>query len=245
MLPILQIGPAAIPTGPLILLIGFWAAWSLAEKTAKREGVSPNQVSNLILIIFIAGLLGARIGYAVNHPSAFADNLYSILSLRPSMLDLGSGLLIAFLAGVIYLNRTHLPVLQVLDSLTPPAGVMALAIILANFTSGATFGSPTSVPWAIQIWGAVRHPIQVYAFCLSLIIFLLTFPWKNSPSITSGVRFCAFSALTSFAVIFIESFRGNSALLIGNIRSTQIIAFAALIMSLVFLAKFQQKEKDD
>jgi len=245
MLPILQVGPAAIPTAPFVLLIGFWVAWSLAERTAKREGVSPNQLSNLILIVFIAGIFGARLGYAANHPNAFAQNLLSLLNLRPSMLDFGSGLLIAFLAGVIYVNRTQLSTWHVLDALTPPAGIMAMAITLANFASGSTYGSPTTVPWAITLWGADRHPVQLYTFSLVLVIFLLTYPWKNHPSLTSGIRFCSFAALTSFVIVFTGAFRGDSHLLIGNLRISQVLALSILIASVFYLIRLRQKENDD
>lgn len=245
MMPILQVGPAAIPTAPLVLLIGFWIAWSLAERTAKVEGVSANQISNLILIVFASGIIGARIGYAVNHPIAFSQNIWSLFSLRPSMLDIGSGLLIAFMAGVIFLNRTRLPIWSVLDALTPPAGIMAMAISLANFASGSTYGIPTTVPWSITLWGADRHPVQLYAFVLFLVVFLLTYPWKNQPSLSSGVRFCTFTAFTSLAIIIADTFRGDSHLLIGNLRTSHVLALSMLVASVIFLIRYRKKENDD
>ena len=65
MLPILQIGPFALQTPGLILLIGAWAGLSLAERYAKRFQINPNQLYNLAFIGLIAGILGALLAIPI------------------------------------------------------------------------------------------------------------------------------------------------------------------------------------
>ncbi len=50
---------------------------------------------------------------------------------------------------------------------------MMLAVPLANLASGDAFGAPSSLPWAIELWGAARHPVQIYeAVAAGLILWV-------------------------------------------------------------------------
>ena len=61
MLPMIHIGPLAIPAPQMILLLGFWLGLELTEKLAHRFKTDPAQVYRLTLIGIAAGLVGARL----------------------------------------------------------------------------------------------------------------------------------------------------------------------------------------
>lgn len=233
MLPVLNIGPLAIQTGGLILLLGVWIGLLSSEKTAPKVGVDSDRLYHLALVGLLAGIVGARLTYVARHPDAFAGNLFAILSPTPTMLDLSGGLLIGAIAAVIYAQKRNMPLWNTLDALTPAFAVIALAVGMMQFATGSGFGSPTDLPWGIEMWGAVRHPTQIYTILLAAGVFV--FVWRrirSGPPSPSGMLFWIFLALTAASQMFLETFRGDSHTIEGSIRTVQLIAWAALALAL-------------
>jgi phosphatidylglycerol:prolipoprotein diacylglycerol transferase len=236
MLPILQIGPLALPLPELLLLAGFWLGLELTEKQAHRFGADARQIYNLVLIALLAGIVGARLAYAAQSPAVFLTSPLSLLVPRPQMLDLPGGLVTAALAGLIYGQRRRMPLWPTLDALTTLFLVMAVTVGLANFASGDGFGAPARLPWAISLWGKMRHPSQVYETVAAILVGIAVWPGSQiasrSQAGTAGFRFWSFAALTAAVQLFLQGFRGDSVLLLDVIRQEQVIAWIALAISL-------------
>lgn len=234
MLPILPVGPLAIPVPSLVILIGLWLGLTLAEKYAPRFGIKPADLYNLVLLMLLAGMLGARLAYVLRYPTAFAGNLGSIFSLNLGLLDPLGGVVIALLIGVIYGQRKHLSLWSTLDALTPLLAVFMLAQGVAHLASGAAFGAPADLPWTIELWGAHRHPSQVYEVLAAALILALIWPGRGliRPA-RSGVYFLGFLALSAGARLFLEAFRGDSQVILAGLRSAQVIAWAILALCLL------------
>lgn len=232
MFPIIQIGGAALQTPGLILLAGLWIGLSLAERHAKRFKVKADQLYNLIFAMLISGILGARLGVIARFPSAFIDNPSSAISLNPSLLDPASGLAIALIAGLVYGQRKGMLLWATLDALVPALAVMGISISLANLASGSAFGSPTVLPWAIELWGASRHPSQIYQALAGSLILWLVWPKRQDKKVPEGLLFLRFTYFTSIAILILEAFRGDSVLILNGLRSAQVSAWIILALSL-------------
>lgn len=229
MLPIIQVGPLALQVPGLVLLVGLWLGLLLSERRARRVGDAPADLYNLVFIGLIAGVIGSRLSYAITYPSAFTGNLLNLVSLNPGLLDPFAGALIGIGAIMIYMYRKSLPIWRTLDNLTPLFAVMAIALGVSNLASGNAFGKPTNIPWGIHLWGAVRHPTQVYAIIsATLILFALFFIDRTLWGKSSGNLFLAFLSLTAASRLLIEAFRGDSILIANGIRLAQVIAWLIL-----------------
>lgn len=227
MFPILQVGPLTLQTPGLFILLGVWMGLSLAEHLAHHFVVERDQLDNLIFTGLIGGLLGARVAYVLQNFSAFQAAPLSMLALDPSLMDWSSGLLIGGLAGWIYAQRKGMRLWPTLDALTPFFAVTAAALGFSHLASGQAFGAATSLPWAIQLWGAARHPSQAYEILAALIVLALIWPRKTfTPA--PGITFLAFAVLTALLRIFLEAFRGDSQLLVGSVRTAQVIGWLVL-----------------
>jgi len=240
MLPILHIGPLAIQVPGLVLLLGVWLGLSLSERYAPRYGMESKIIYNLVIISMLAGVVGARLFYVARFPDAFLSKPASIISLNPSLLDLWGGFFTATMVALIYGRRMGLSLWPTLDALTPALAVFSVALALARLSSGSHYGMPTILPWGIVLWGAQRHPTQIYELIAAIIILFILWPGRETFKSTSpGVYFLSFLSLSAGASIFLEAFRGDSPLLPGGIRIVQLIALIILAVSLWGIKKFE------
>lgn len=235
MLPILNIGPLAIPTPAFILLIGFWLGLELAEKQAQHFGASARHIYNLTLAALLAGLVGARISYLAQAPKAFLDSPLSLLSPRPEMLDSAGGIITAALAAALYTWKQRLNPWTTLDAVTTLLAVLTVTLGVSHFASGDAFGAPARLSWSIELWGELRHPSQVYETLAALGIGWLIWPGgriAGSSKDRPGLRWWAFLAFSAAARLVLESFRGDSTLVLNLFRQAQVIAWVVLAISL-------------
>lgn len=246
MFPILQLGPLALQTPGLILLMGIWLSLTFAEKQAKHSAIPSAQLDNLVLVGLLSGIIGARLAFLVEHYSAFISAPLSAFSLTTTMLNMPAGLLIAILAMLIYGQRKKIPMDAALDGLTPFLMGMLFFIALANLASGEGYGAPTNMPWGIDLWGAIRHPSQIYDLISALLILLLILRARTSRDVP-GLTFYRFLALASASRLFLEAYRGDSVMLTGSLRSAQVIAWLLLGLALWQLGRriATQKELTD
>ncbi len=244
MFPVIQIGPLSLQASGLILLIGVWVGLTVAERLAPYFKVSPNHLYNLVFIILTSGLMGARLSYVLQNLEAFIQKPVNVFSLNPGLLDPLGGVASGFIAGVIYLNRKQLPVWHSLDALSPFLAVMWMTLGLSNLASGKAYGMVTQLSWGIELWGATRHPTQIYQILAGGAILVILWPREKLASPiprVPGETFGLFLALSAGAWIIIETFRGDSTLLPGGIRVAQVEAWIGLALSLWFLGWVKNK----
>jgi phosphatidylglycerol:prolipoprotein diacylglycerol transferase len=231
MFPILQLGPIAIQLPGLFLLVGLWVAINIIEKEAPRRNLAVTALSNMILLGLVFGVVGARLWYAIRYIDVYLGNPLSLFSLNPSTLASGEGILTGLLAAWIYGQRKGLPLWLTLDTMAPGLAVFMIALGLSHLSSGDAFGAPSSVPWAIELWAELRHPSQIYEIILAVLIFFILWrirTWDTFP----GFAFLSWIAMSAGARLFLEAFRGDSVIILGGIRSAQVVSMVVLLMAM-------------
>ncbi len=237
MLPIFQIGPLAIQTPGLILLLGLWTGLYLSEKYAVKKEMDPGVLYHLVFWALVSALIGARLGYVLEYSQAFIANPISIISINPTLFNWWAGAACALIFSLWYGQQHNLDFWLTLDLLTPAFATLSVFIGIAHLASGSAFGSESNLPWAIELWGKNRHPTQIYEIISSAVISGLIFGLINSKkSLSKGSLFLIFLVLTSASKLFLEAFRGDSQML-GDFRLVQWAAWLCLAVSLWFLGK--------
>ncbi len=232
MLPIINIGPFALPLPGLLLILGVWLAILTLDKEASRRELSANTLNNLVVIGLIGGIVGARLGYVLRHLDVYSDMLLDILALNAYALSPGDGLLFGSLAALIYAQRKELPSWPTLDALAPSLALFSVFVGLSHLASGDAYGAPTSLPWSLEIWGAERHPSQVYEIVAGLLVFWIIHRIKSAPAFP-GFLILTFAALSAASRVFLEAFRGDSEIVLGGLRSMQLVGLFVLLLSLI------------
>jgi phosphatidylglycerol:prolipoprotein diacylglycerol transferase len=235
MLPILSIGSAAIPTYPLLLLVAFWAGMWLSAAKARQLGLDGDHVYNAGLYALLAGIIGARLWFVLSHWSNYAGDLSQAFSLSRNALSPGEGFIIAGLVMLIYLQRQHVPAGTFFDALAPGLALAALIGHTGAFLGGEAVGAPSSLPWAIEVAGTFRHPVQLYEAGAGLIILAILYfcrRWRPWP----GFQFWLFVALYSLSRLLLEIFWARPTIIGDGYLLIQIVALAALVVTLAVMA---------
>ena len=152
------------------MLAAFWLAAEAAERSAKRVGLRGDVVYSLAFIAALAGLIGARLGYVIEHWSAYQSDPVAIVALNFNTLSPLAGVVTGVVVAYLYARRKGVANRRLLDALTPGFIVFAGGLALADLASGDAYGAPSSLPWAIELWGAARHPTQAYQLIAVIVI---------------------------------------------------------------------------
>ena len=146
MLPVIQIGPLAIQTAGLILVVGFWLAVEIAGRQGARLSLDSGSIQNAGLYGVLAGIVSARLAYVLQYWPVYRENLLGIVSLNPQTLSPRVGLIVGLLVAAAYLQRKEMPARPLLDAIAPPAALFIAAISLANLASGTALASRPASP---------------------------------------------------------------------------------------------------
>ena len=224
------------PPRDLILLgVAGWIGLALADNRAGRSGFDARVLDNLAFALTAAFLIGGRFFYAAEHLSVFVQSTLSLISPNTALFDNWGGLTVAGITGFVFGQRNKLALWPTLDALTPLLATLAVGLGFSHLASGAAFGKETDLPWAWQLWGANRHPTQVYEIIAALLI--LGFTWFRKRKLKPGGDFLSFVVLTSGSRLIIEAFRGDSTLVLGGLRVAQVSAWIILALSLLGLER--------
>lgn len=231
MFPLLELGPFSLPVSTLVLLVGLWMAFLAAERTGPGYGIRPDQIYGLGGLALVAGIVAARLGYAARYLDSYLGDPAAIVALDGNTLDVSAGLLFASLVALLTMRWQRLPLQPTLDSLAPGFALLAVALGAAHLASGAAFGAPTTVPWAVELWDARRHPSQLYEIIAALAIFTLIWRLRRYNPF-AGFLFSLWLTLAASSRLILEAYRGDSSIVAGTLREAQL---AAILMTLVAL----------
>lgn len=174
MYPVLPFGPFTIPTSPIVILIAMTVGLEIAGRYGRRIGIAIDDLWNIGLLTILIGLIVARLWNVIQFWPVYVAEPWLIVSMRPS----GFVALPGFVASAItvfgYLLYRALDPLPVVAALSVGA-TSALAIIQAGqLFSGELLGIESTLPWAVNYYGELRHPVALYyGGGLALLVLLL------------------------------------------------------------------------
>lgn len=152
----------------------------------KQRGLPVSRYIDLIFVVLISGLIGARTAYVAGHWSEFAGRTGHILLLWEGGLSFHGGFFFAFPAFIAFLYFTRLPILESSDIAAPVLPLVMAIIRLGCLGAGCCYGIPTSLPWGVlnhstqippALAGVHLHPTQFYES--GMLLLLSFFLWRE------------------------------------------------------------------
>ncbi|MEL7562617.1 prolipoprotein diacylglyceryl transferase [Dehalogenimonas sp. 4OHTPN] len=244
---IINIDPIAFSIGGLelrwygiFIMLAIIAAGFITHLEAKRRSLNLD-VNTLLLVVVLAGMLGARLFHVVDNWSFYAAQPQMIWHLSEGGLAIWGGLLGGGIAVLGYALLQRLPLLKLLDVLVP--GVIVGLIIgrLACIVNGDTVGGVTNLPWAFiytnpgsmirpELLGLPVQPYPLYEMLwngLGLALIL----WLRRRPLSDGILFLTFIGFYAAGRFLLTFVRIENEFIFGlqqaQLISLVMIAFAA------------------
>lgn len=173
----IDIGPLTIHFYGIMIGIGVLAAAIVTQKRYEKFGGDPTILDRVILWTVIIGFVGARLAYVSTHTARFQGRWYAVFFIWEGGLALYGGLTAGALAAVYMMRK--------LDGDFPMfADAVAVGLPLAqaigrfgNYFNQELFGTPSSLPWAVEIDPANR-PTEYLDFATFHPTFLYEALWN-------------------------------------------------------------------
>lgn len=236
---ICKIGPFTIYSYGVMLVFAFMVGAALSALHARKENINPDTIFNLCFIVFVSGIIGARIFYVVGHIGDYISNPLEVIMFQHGGLSWFGGLIMSLVSGALYLKNKNLSVYRVLDLIAPFAALAQAIGRIGCLLNGCCFGKESSHGIYFLVHNAVLIPVQVYSSMLLVLIFIILRFFQDRPHKT-GQIFFLYLLLYSVKRFFIEFWRAdNPSILFGStlFQIICIIIFALSIYRLVKIAK--------
>jgi len=231
----------APPRDLIPVVIATWIGVTFAEKRAARYNLKVEVFNNFVFYSIGAFLLVGGYKAIAFNLSAF-PNILRIIQINIELFDVWQGCAGAIIVAILLGYRFKLPLWRTLDVLSFLFASVAIGIGFSHLASGSAFGKETTLPWGIHLWGAKRHPTQIYEITVSFLTLGLL--WLQKTELVPGTTFFKFIAFTSAGRLFIEAFRGDSILILNGVRLAQVIAWVALAVTLFASESIHQRRKN-
>jgi len=238
MYPLVQIGSLRLSSGGLLLLLSIiLGGWLLAGVAQARGGVQlARQGDSCFYPVLIGALIGARLWYGLFNLDLYGRNPGLFLALRVSEFAWPGALLGGLLAGSVWCRRNGFDSLELADSAALTLPVVQAIASVGLLLSGEAFGMPMTLPWGVVLFGAVRHPTQIYFALAALGSLLLLWRLSQRP-LPVGVLWVSYLGLQGLSSLLIEALRADSLVLPGGIRAAQLFGLALLLYALSWMQR--------
>ncbi|MBT3236843.1 MAG: hypothetical protein HN353_12885 [Bdellovibrionales bacterium] len=226
---------------PLLMGLSWGVAFQLSRWLLQRQEQSERGLTGIFIGAFIFAWLGAKALFLLySAGNDFQTYLGSPVFWLGGGFVFYGGLILASLFILIYSNLLkrfdHNNLYLLIPGLMVGHGIGRIGCFLA----GCCFGQQCRLPWAIELHGAMRHPVQLYE-ALSLLLMsipilylILVKRWSNWSIIA------LYFTLYSLVRFFLEFFRGDivRGVHAGALSTSQFISLAVIILvGLIFLRR--------
>ncbi len=244
---LLSLGSFSLYTYGLMMAVGVLAGLKVVDSEAKRLGWDRDQMTRVVIVTFLMGLLGSRVVYVFTRLSDPTVDLWEIIfNLRAGFVFYG-GLAAAWIYLMLYLWRKKLPFWAVIDAFTLGICIGLAMGRVGCLLGGCCFGSSTDVPWGVIMVNDAAlghlHPVQAYEFIFLMIIFVWLWKKRITRSYDGQVT-VLFVGVYAIGRYILEFWRGDliRGYLIDDIMSTsQFLSLPFLVVAIALHFKLKKK----
>ena len=147
MMPYLfKIGDFELRIYSLMYIIGFLITIYFCKRRAKSMGIKPEIMENLIIVLFISGLIGARMYYVLMKWDFYKHDLFEIIAVWHGGLAIHGAVIGGFIGTAIYSAKLKMRTMFTGDMIAPFLLFSQGIGRFGNFANGEAHGVPVITP---------------------------------------------------------------------------------------------------
>ncbi len=248
---IFQLGPLAFRWYGLLIALAVLLGLSLSLQLARRQGIDPGLIVDLLPWLVLGSVVGARLYYVVFEWRQYQGNWADALAIWRGGIAIHGALIGGTLTLILFCRARQQAFWPLLDVLVPAVALGQAIGRWGNFFNSEAFGLPTDLPWRLTIpydhrppeflGESTFHPTFLYESVWNLGVFallLLLFRAgrRGRIDLPAGALTCVYLMAYSSGRVWIEGLRLDPLCLFstppfcsGGLRMAQL-------MSLVLIA---------
>ena len=225
-----QLGPFSLRWYGLLIALAVLLGLLVATRLGQRRGIDPAVIADLLPILVLAAVVGARLYYVAFEWRQYQLNWLDALAIWRGGIAIHGALIGGTLALILYTRWRRIPFWTLLDVLVPSVALGQAIGRWGNFFNSEAFGLPTDLPWKLTIPFANRpvefldqsgfHPTFLYeslwnlgVFALLLLLFGLG--QRGRIQLPAGALSCVYLLSYSTGRVWIEGLRIDPLCLVG------------------------------
>jgi prolipoprotein diacylglyceryl transferase len=259
-------GVLVINTYALCILVGIILAVIITSRRLTKRGAEPGIVLDIALWAVPLGIIGARIYHVLTHPDDYfyaGANIWN--PFQPGSVwaiwEGGNaiyGALIGGAVGVIIGCRfTGIRFWSFADALAPGLLVAQAVGRLGNWFNHELFGSPTDLPWGLEISsdnaafpagladGTLFHPTFLYELVWNLLGAAAIIMLERRFNLRWGKAFGVYLIWYGAGRAFFESIRLDPSEMFFGIRVNVWASLAAVVLGIVLILVQRRRHTGD
>lgn len=186
-----HIGSFGLRWYSLGFLLAFLLGYYIVYKMFQREKVDTKYLDSLVVYMFLAVLIGARLGHCLFYePSYYCTSEHWLEIILPFNVKTGQftgyqglashGAALGILVALwLYYRKHRMNPLWILDRLVIVVALGGAFVRLGNLFNSEIYGVETSLPWGIIFdrngETVPKHPTQLYEALSYLVIFVVSY----------------------------------------------------------------------
>ncbi len=243
---VFQLGPFALRWYGLLIALAVLLGLALATRLGRARGIEPNLIADLLPLLVLGAVLGARIYYVALEWRQYAGNWPEMLAIWRGGIAIHGALIGGTLTTIVYCRWRRQPFWTLLDVLVPAVALGQAIGRWGNFFNSEAFGLPTDLPWKLKIPAANRppefleqlyfHPTFLYeslwnlGVC-ALLLVLFRRASRGRLQLPTGALSCIYLMAYSSGRVWIEGLRLDPLCLLsqppfcsGGLRMAQLVS---------------------
>ena len=249
---VFQLGPVSLRWYGLLIALAVLVGLALATRLGKIRGIDPALIADLLPLLVLGSVIGARLYYVALEWRQYAANPSDALAIWRGGIAIHGALIGGVLTTVLYCRWRRLAFWPLLDVLVPAVALGQAIGRWGNFFNSEAFGLPTQLPWKLQIPAANRppefleqlyfHPTFLYesiwnlGVC-ALLLLLFRAGSRGRIRLPAGALSCIYLMAYSSGRVWIEGLRIDPLCLFsqppfceGGIRMAQLVSLLLIAL---------------
>jgi prolipoprotein diacylglyceryl transferase len=233
----IHLGPIPLHVYGILLAIGVIVASFMTERRWKRWGHDPKQWQDVVVVIVIFGVIGARLYHVATDYEKFEDNWIRVFEIWKGGLSIW-GVVIGGMLGVILMCRLrHYDTLGLMDAIVPGLLVAQALGRWGNWFNQELFGEPTKLPWGLEIDPKHRpagyerfstfHPTFLYESIYCLLVLGVLLRVERKFRLQRGRLTALYVMGYTFGRFWLENLRIDDAKVVLGLRVNAWVSLAA------------------